>query len=82
MAHVAMCFANTPRHPAERAAFMRLHPCPATGRTHGACPGYVVDHVIPLCADGADDPSNMQWQTVAGGKAKDREERRQCRHPR
>ena len=44
----------------------------------GACPGYVVDHVKPLCAGGADAPANMQWQTVQDGKAKDRDERRLC----
>jgi hypothetical protein len=64
----------------QRTAFMRLHPCPATGRTRGACPGYVVDHVRPLCAGGPDAPQNMQWQTTAAGKAKDRIEREECRH--
>jgi hypothetical protein len=38
----------------------------------GACPGYVVDHIIPLKRGGADEPANMQWQTVAEAKAKDR----------
>jgi len=33
-----------------------------------------MDHVIPLCAGGADDPLNLQWQTIADAKAKDREE--------
>ena len=28
---------------------------------------------------GADQTSNMQWQSVAEGKAKDRDERRMCR---
>lgn len=51
--------------------FQRLHPCPSTGRTTGACPGYVRDHVVPLCKGGADSVANMQWQTVAEGKAKD-----------
>ncbi len=60
------------RDPAERRAFMRSHPCPSTGRTSGACPGYVVDHVVPLKRGGADRPANMQWQTVAAGKAKDK----------
>ncbi len=36
---------------AEHRAFVREHPCPATGRTSGACPGYVVDHVRPLVSD-------------------------------
>jgi hypothetical protein len=58
--------------------FKRLQPCPATGKPSGACPGYVVDHVVPLCACGPDAPSNMQWQTLEDSKVKDREERRQC----
>lgn len=59
--------------------FERLHPCPSTGRTIGACPGWIKDHVIPLCAGGPDSVSNMQWQTVADAKAKDRDEFRECR---
>lgn len=55
--------------------FMRLHPCPGgphQGWTRGACPGYVRDHIVPLCRNGADTVANMQWQTVAAAKAKDR----------
>jgi hypothetical protein len=44
-------------------AFKRQQPCPSTGRSSGACPGYVIDHVKPLATGGADAPSNMQWQT-------------------
>jgi hypothetical protein len=51
---------------------MASHPCPATGKTSGACKGYVVDHVVPLKGGGADAPANMQWQTVAEAKAKDK----------
>src|SRR4051812_33191896 len=54
------------------AAFKRQQPCPATGSSKGACPGWVIDHVKPLACGGADDPSNMQWQTAEEGKAKDR----------
>lgn len=36
----------------------------------------MIDHVILLCAGGADHPFNMQWQTIAG--AKGREEAREC----
>ncbi len=49
-----------------------------TGYPHGR-PGYVVDHVVPLACGGADTPSNMQWQTVAQAKTKDKVERRGCK---
>lgn len=48
-----------------------------TGFPHGR-PGYVIDHITPLACGGADAPSNMQWQTTAAGKAKDKTERRNC----
>ena len=59
--------------------FKLLHPCPATGSTSGSCRGYVIDHIKPLACGGADSPSNMQWQTTAEGKAKDKVERKGCR---
>ena len=62
-----------------KAEFKRLHPCPVTGARSGPCGGYVIDHVIPLICGGPDAPSNMQWQTIAEGKAKDRSELRGCR---
>lgn len=67
-----------PRSQAAKAAFQRANPCPATGQHRGKCPGYVIDHVHPICAGGPDAPSNMQWQTAADAKLKDREERRLC----
>lgn len=60
------------RDPEQRRAFMRQHPCPSTGKTSGACPGYVVDHVQALKHGGADSPSNMQWQSKEAAKAKDK----------
>ena len=69
---------HTRRSVSAKTVFKHQHPCPATGLAKGHCPGYVIDHVVPLCAGGADDPSNMQWQTVADSKAKDLLERRQC----
>ena len=52
--------------------FKHLQPCPFTGTTSGSCPGYVIDHIIPLKRGGRDAPSNMQWQTVEAAKAKDK----------
>ena len=49
-----------------------------TGYPHGRS-GYVVDHIRPLACGGADAPSNMQWQTIAAAKAKDKIERAGCR---
>lgn len=49
------------RSAAEVLAFKRHNPCPATGERRGACPGYQLDHVMPLCAGGADKVENMQW---------------------
>lgn len=60
-------------------AFERTHPCPSTGRTRGACPGWIKDHIVPLACGGPDAVSNLQWQTVAEAKAKDRWEiKRYC----
>ena len=71
--------AKTPRSAAAVLAFKRANPCPSTGLPRGKCPGHVVDHIEPLCARGLDRPVNMQWQTVAEAKAKDRLERHRCR---
>jgi hypothetical protein len=55
-----------------KADFKKQHPCPATGKSSGACPGYVIDHRQALKHGGKDEPSNMQWQTRAEAKAKDK----------
>lgn len=69
----------TTRSARERNAFIKTHPCPATIiHAKRTCPGYVVDHIIPLCAGGIDKPSNMQWQTRADSYKKDVFERSQC----
>lgn len=52
--------------------FRKQQPCPGTGKTTGACPGYVIDHIKALYKGGPDTPANMQWQTIAEGKAKDK----------
>jgi len=55
-----------------RSSFRHSSPCPATGKSSGACPGYVIDHVVALKRGGPDTPANMQWQTRAEARAKDR----------
>lgn len=67
------------RSAAARAEFQRANHCPSTGASRGPCPGWVIDHVHPLCAGGADRPDNMQWQTRQEAAEKDKHERRQCR---
>ena len=66
------------RSEAAKSDFKYSHPCPSTGNTKGPCPGHVIDHIKALACGGADDPSNMQWQTVEQGKAKDAWERYGC----
>ena len=70
--------ARIARSHAARVAFARDVACPSTGQYRLPCPGYVIDHVTPLACGGRDAPDNMQWQTVADGKAKDKWERRGC----
>ena len=77
---ISPAHAKIHRSAAARAEFERGHPCPSTGENRGPCPGYVVDHIIALACGGADTPINMQWQSTAAGRAKDRWERRGCRH--
>ena len=62
-----------------KAAFARIEACPSTGLHKPPCAGYVIDHVKPLACGGGDVESNMQWQTIADGKAKDKWERIGCR---
>src|SRR6266496_3236711 len=45
------------RDPRQTEAFKKQHPCPSTGKSYGACPGWVIDHVIPLKRGGLDAPS-------------------------
>lgn len=68
-----------PRSTAARTEFRQMNPCPATGSTKGPCKGYIIDHVVPLACGGPDKPSNMQWQTQADAKSKDRVERKDCK---
>jgi hypothetical protein len=49
------------RSASEIARFKLVHPCPANGNKSGACPGWDIDHVIPLACGGCDAINNMQW---------------------
>jgi hypothetical protein len=71
------------RRPSNAEILFRLaNPCPGTGERHGACAGYVVDRIIPIACGGPEEPSNMQWQTLAEAKEKDRWEMIGCRRGR
>lgn len=79
-AAVAACANSAPtRSSSVRAAFMRAHPCPATGLPKGPCEGWNIDHVVPLKCGGADDIGNMQWLTITDHLAKTKREGRHCR---
>jgi hypothetical protein len=61
-------------------AFQIIHPCPATGSRTGPCPGWAIDHVIPLACGGCDSIENLQWlknsiKSCPGTECKDRWER-------
>lgn len=71
------------RNPRMVAEFRKRNPVPAQCQPKRSC---VVDHIIPLaCAlvpadhKMLDTPANMQWSTIAEGKAKDLWELQLCR---
>lgn len=68
----ARCYRCHHRSLAAKHEFKREHPCPSTGLAYGRCVGWIVDHRQGLCVGGADEPSNMEWQSLADSKAKDR----------
>ena len=66
------------RRASAKKSFRASNPCPATGKTTGSCKGYVIDHTTPLACGGADVAANLQWQTTAEAKLKDKTERAGC----
>lgn len=63
------------------AAFKLQWACPSTNNHTGACPGWAIDHVVPLDCGGADAVFNMQWlpdsiKSAKGPYTKDHFERR------
>ncbi len=60
--------------------FRKLYKCPSTKSYEGKCPGWSIDHVIPLSCNGVDDIYNIQWlpnaiKSAKGTLPKDRWER-------
>lgn len=80
LAAIAMALpaSATERSGVARRDFARSVPCPSTGQNKLPCPGYVIDHLEPLCAGGEDHPRNMQYQEIGEAKEKDRWERSTC----
>lgn len=61
--------------------FRSLYPCPSTGLTTGACPGWSIDHTLSLAIGGCDAFWNMAWlpnkiKKCASSECKDRWERK------
>lgn len=80
LAHLTLALAQPiERNPAQVRTFRAEHPCPATSRRSGACPGWHVDHIRPLCAGGEDRPANMQWIRADDHAFKTRVDVRECR---
>ena len=73
------CVAADSRSFRAEVLFRLEHPCPATGESQGECKGYVIDRIIPVACGGAEEPANMQWQTLAEAREKDRWEKIGCR---
>jgi len=66
--------------------FAKTHPCPSTLEPRPSCPGWAIDHVIPLASGGCDSLINLQWLPDSlkscAGDCKDRWERRYHGTPR
>jgi hypothetical protein len=52
------------RSSAVLAAFRRIYPCPSTGLHTGACPGWQINHSVPLARGGCDSVSNLTYVPV------------------
>ncbi len=74
----ADCVRHPRRSSTARAQFQRIHACPVRGVPSIPCKGFIVDHIVPLCAGGADTPDNMQYQPRAEAALKDHWERVLC----
>ena len=60
--------------------FAKVFPCPSTLQPVPSCPGWQIDHVLPLASGGCAMQGNLQWlpveiKTCAGTLCKDRWDR-------
>jgi hypothetical protein len=69
---------NIKRSASEVYKFRKTNPCPATSKITGSCPGYQVEHTIPLCACGPDKVANMTWMATAEHKIKTKVDVKNC----
>lgn len=58
--------------------FKKHNVCPSTHTYSTSCPGYVVDHAMPLCLGGSDKEDNMQYQEYKDSLKKDAAEKTIC----
>lgn len=42
-------------------AFRKHHPCPSTALSTGPCPGWSINHIIPLACGGCDAVANLVY---------------------
>jgi len=70
--------ARIPRSEAAKTAFVKMQACPATGLQRLPCPGFQIDHKVPLKCHGSDTPDNLQWLSTQAHKDKTRREAKHC----
>lgn len=59
------------------AAYKKTHPCPVTGLLGpGACPGWALNHNLPLSCGGCDSVSNLSYMRADAKKIVDSYERK------
>jgi len=66
------------RSPRVLSKFQKAFPCPLTNKRSGTCPGFVKDHIRPLCSGGQDSVANLKWSEVGYSKLRDVQELRLC----
>lgn len=68
-------------------SFVKVFPCPATLEESYSCPGFAIDHTIPLSMGGCDSQVNLTWlpdliKSCGSPECKDRWERKYHDRPR